>query len=145
MRIFHLWRICWQIIKNKKAYKRRSDFILTVLTASPKELIVRDHGSPWRELPGGVGEGGRASLLAWLQPFSFTKKSRTCSVRCRRWWGPLTGTPWRKPARRSGPGSRLSPPMTALSLNKLHSLYVPELIFFTLIKSDDFQLYCVIF
>jgi hypothetical protein len=47
--------------QNKKGHK-----ILIVLTASPEELITRDHGRENQagEPPEGVGEGGRSSQLA---------------------------------------------------------------------------------
>ncbi len=80
------------------------------------------------------GQGGLASQLTWLQPFGLfcvwrfsvigqckvsQQKSRSWSRRWGCWWAPLTGTPWQRPARSSGPGSRLSSPMTAISLDIL--------------------------
>ncbi len=77
----------------------------------------------------GVGGGGLASQLSWLQPFwlfcirplwskgQFKVSQQiqgSWSWRWRKWWGPLPGTPWRRPARTSGPESRQSSLLTAV-------------------------------
>jgi hypothetical protein len=97
-----------------------------------QEEAVLNQGEP----PGGVGQGGLASQLTWLQPFGLFCVWRfsvigQCKVSQKNpgpdpedegvdcWWAPLTGTPWQRPARSSNPGSRLSSPMTAISLNIL--------------------------
>jgi hypothetical protein len=36
------------LLKQKKEHKRRSDYILIVLAASPEEFITRDHGKSMR-------------------------------------------------------------------------------------------------
>ncbi len=59
------------------------------------------------------------AFLRYRSVQSLTTKSRTWSRSWGRWWAPLTGTPWRRPTRSSGPGSRLSTPMTAISVNIL--------------------------
>ncbi len=50
---------------------------------------------------------------------SLTTKLRAWSRRWRRWWGPLTGTPWQRPARGSGPASRMLSPLIAILFNNL--------------------------
>ena len=71
---------------------------------------------------------------------SFTTISRIWSRIWRSWWGSLPGTSWRRPARASGPGLRLSSLLTAVLLDKLIlNMYICN-IFLTSIKSDDFQL-----
>jgi hypothetical protein len=59
------------------------------------------------------------AFLSYRSVQSLTTKSRTWSRRWGHWWAPLTGTPWQRPARSSGPGSRLLSPMAAISLNIL--------------------------
>ena len=85
------------------------------------------------------------AFLSYRSVQSLTTKSRTWSRRWRCWWAPLTGTPWQRPARSSGPGSRLLSPMTAISLNVLILNMSLCKIFFSFVKSDDFQLCCEIF
>ncbi len=75
---------------------------------------------------------------------SLATKPRILSRRWRRCWGPSTGTPWWRPARAWGPGSRLLLMLTAVLINKLIlDLYIYKFVF-TSINSDDFQLCCVI-
>ncbi len=71
-------------------------------------------------------------------------KPRIWTKRWRRCWGRSTRTPWRRFARAWGPGSRLLVMMTAVLIHKI-ILYIYLCTFvFTSIKSDDFQLCCVI-
>jgi hypothetical protein len=59
-------------------------------------------------------------------------------------WCPSPGTPWRRPASGSGPRSRLSSLMAAFLLNNpILSMFLCRPVF-TAIKSDGFQLCCVI-
>jgi hypothetical protein len=88
--------------------------------------------------------------LSYRSMQNLTTKSRTWSRRWRRWWAPLTGTPWRRPPRNSGLGLCLSLLLMAISfkfIGYLGSQYVPQKIFFCLVfsKIDDFQLCCEIF
>ncbi len=57
------------------------------------------------------------AFLSYRSVQSLTTKSRTWSTRWGHWWAPLTGTTWQRPARSSGPGSRLLSPIAAISLN----------------------------
>ncbi len=75
---------------------------------------------------------------------SLAKNSRIWSRRWRRWWGPSRGTSRWRPARASGPGSRLSSLLTAVLLEKLILNTYRCNFIFTSIKLDDFQLCCVI-
>ncbi len=59
------------------------------------------------------------AFLSYRSVQSLTTKSRTWSRRWGQRWAPLTGTPWQRPARSSGPGSRVLLPMTVISLNIL--------------------------
>ncbi len=75
---------------------------------------------------------------------SLATKPRIWSRRWRRCWGPPTGTPWWRPAGAWGPGSRLLLMLTAVVRKKMIlDMYVCKFAF-TSIKSDDFQLCCVI-
>ncbi len=75
---------------------------------------------------------------------SLATKPRIWSRRWRRCWGSSTGTPWWRPARAWGPGSRLLLVLTAVLLNKMIlNMYLCNFAF-TSIKSDGFQLCCVI-
>ncbi len=75
---------------------------------------------------------------------SLSTKSRISSRRWRRCWGSSTGTPWWRPARAWGPGSRLLLVLTAVLINKMIlDMYLCKFAF-TSIKSDDFQLCYVI-
>ncbi len=75
---------------------------------------------------------------------SLTTKPRIWSRRWRRCWGPSTGTTWWRPARAWGPGSSLLLMVTAVLINKMIlDMYLCKFAF-TSIKSDDFQLCCVI-
>ncbi len=76
---------------------------------------------------------------------SLTTEQPTWSQRSWSWWSPLTGTPWRRPSGGSGSVLRLSSLLTAISLNiPILNMFIC-LCVFILIKSDDFQLCCVIF
>ncbi len=59
---------------------------------------------------------GVSGLRANLKP---PTKPRTWSLRSRRWWGPWTRTPWRRPGWASGPGWRLSSQLMVVLLNML--------------------------
>jgi len=84
-----------------------------------------------------------ANLKYWSLK-SLATKPRIWSKRWRRCWGPSTGTPWCRPARAWGPGSRLLLILTAVLKNKMIlDMYLCKFAF-TSIKSDDFQLRCVI-
>ncbi len=75
---------------------------------------------------------------------SLTTKPRIWSRRWRRCWGPATGTPWWRPARAWGPRSSRLLMLTAVLINKMIlDMYLCKFSF-TSIKSDDFQLCCVI-
>ncbi len=53
------------------------------------------------------------------------------SRRWRRWWGPSAGTPWRRPARASGPGSMLSSQLMAVLLNtSIVNMYICKFFYF---------------
>ncbi len=69
-----------------------------------------------------LNEGSKQSLAT---------NPRIWSRRWRRWWGPLQGTPWRRPAQASGSGSSLPLQLSAVLLNKLIlNMYVYLQIFF---------------
>ncbi len=125
------------IIKTKKGTRGAATAYWPTWPQAQRSLSPGTTASPWGEPPGGVGEGGRASparltatlwtilcgaSLSYRSTQRFTSKSRTRSRGWRRWWGPWTGTPWRRPATGSGPGSRLSSPMTVISLNYFISI-----------------------
>ncbi len=75
---------------------------------------------------------------------SLATKPRIWSRRWRRCWGPSTGTLWWRPAWAWGSGSRLLLKLTAVLINKMIlDMYQCKFVF-TSIKSDDFQLCCVI-
>ncbi len=75
---------------------------------------------------------------------SLATKPRIWSRRWRRCWGPSSGTPWWRPSRAWGPGSRLLLMLTEVLKNKMIlDMYLCKFVF-TSIKSDDFQLCCVI-
>jgi hypothetical protein len=65
---------------------------------------------------------------------SLTTKLRTWSTTWRCWWSPLTGTPCQRPARVSGPWSRLSSSLFAISMNILILNMSLCKFFFTLVK-----------
>ncbi len=75
---------------------------------------------------------------------SLATKSRIWSRRRRRCWGPSAGSPWWRPAGAWGPGSRLLLMLTAVFINEMILDKYPCNLAFTLIKSDDFQLCCLI-
>jgi hypothetical protein len=82
--------------------------------------------------------------LNWGSGQSFITKPRTWSRRSGRWWGPSPGTQWRRPARSSGPGLRLSSLLTAVLLYvSILSICLCQPVFNS-IKSYGFQLWCVI-
>ncbi len=75
---------------------------------------------------------------------SLATKPRIWSRRWWKCWGSSTGTPWWRPARAWGTGSRLLLTLTAILINKMIlDMYLYKFAF-TSIKSDDFQLCCVI-
>ncbi len=103
---------------------------------------------------GGVGGGGfglpghlivtffavlcRANLK-YAPLKSLATKPRIWSKRWRRCWGPSTGTPWWRPARAWGPGSRLLLMLTAVLKNEM-ILYIYLCKFaFTSIKTGRFS------
>ncbi len=61
---------------------------------------------------------------------SFATNPMIWSRRWRRWWGPSAGTPWRRPARASGPGSMLSSQLTAVLLNMWLSICISANFFY---------------
>ncbi len=84
-----------------------------------------------------------ANLKYWSLK-NLATKPRIWSRRWRRYWGPSTGTPWLRPARACGPGSRPLLTLMAVLINKMIlDIYLCKFAF-TSIKSDDFQLCCVI-
>ena len=56
----------------------------------------------------------RVASLNWGSEQSFITNPGPWSQRSGRWWGPSTGTPWRRPARAWGPESRLLLLLTAV-------------------------------
>ncbi len=85
----------------------------------------------------------RVASLNWGSEQSFITKPRPWSRRSGRWWGPSPGTPWRRTAGSSGPGSRLSSLLKAVLLYELIlSMFLCQHVFNT-IKSYGFQLWCV--
>ncbi len=103
--------------------------------------------TPWRcrkrrsGLPAHLTTAFRTILcgasLSYRSMQSLSTKLRSWSRRWRRWWGPLTVTPWQRPARGPGPASRmLSPLIDILLNNQLLNMFTCSF-FFVKKKLDD--------
>ncbi len=157
-RIYCFWRICWYgyVYESKKSDCKET--VWTQCTDNPadnskrtQDWLQKNLMEVWEKeigLPAPLNAALWAILhgasLNWGSEQSFTTKPMPWSWRSWRWWGPSPGTPWRRPAGGSGPVSRLSSLLTAvLSSELILNMFLFQPVFNS-VKSDGFQLWCVI-
>ncbi len=132
-RIYCFWRICWhrQVYESKRSNCKET--ILHPVHRQPLPTTARGRRigarrTLWRcgRRRSGLSAPLTAALLTilcgaflnWGSEHSFTTKPRPWSQRSGSWCGLSPGTPWRRPARGSGPGPRISWLLMAVLLNE---------------------------